>query len=282
MNRLTRQRDDQERRAIADWLTLIDHAPQQSDFISRRQEGTGRWLLDSNEFQGWLNSSAQTLFCPGIPGAGKTIIMSIIIEHLWKRFQNDTNTGIAFLYCNFRREHEQRPVDLLTSLLKQLVQEQSLVPKIVRSLYESHKDKRTRPSLDEILKVLHSVVTGYSRTFILVDALDEYQGSDGGRKKFLTEIFDLQAKTGASLFTTSRFIPEILKEFEGRSIWLEIRARNEDVARYLDGHISRLPSCVSRSYGLQQRIKTEVIKAVDGMYVSFSFHSNKLSQLSFP
>ncbi|PMD29296.1 hypothetical protein L207DRAFT_642458 [Hyaloscypha variabilis F] len=45
-----------ERQAILDWLTPIDYAPQQSDFIGRRQAGTGQWLLDSTEYQSWLET----------------------------------------------------------------------------------------------------------------------------------------------------------------------------------------------------------------------------------
>jgi len=136
----------------------------------------------------------------------------------------------------------------------------------VKSLYEHHKDKRTRPSFDEISKILHSTVVNYSRAYIIIDALDECQVSDGGRKKFLSEIFNIQAKTGANIFATLRFIPGIMKEFEG-CISLEIRASNEDVRRYLDGHVSQLPSFVVRNPGLQEEIKSEIIKAVDGMYV---------------
>jgi hypothetical protein len=40
-------RDDQQRQIILDWLTPMDYAAQQQDFISRRQAGTGQWLLDS-------------------------------------------------------------------------------------------------------------------------------------------------------------------------------------------------------------------------------------------
>jgi Cdc6-like AAA superfamily ATPase len=266
MLKLVRHKDDQQRRTIQDWLTPTDYGTQQSDFISRRQGGTGRWLLDSDEFQRWFNQSKQTLFCTGIPGAGKTIITSIVVDYLNMKFENDTGVGIAFLYCNFRRQQEQKPEDLLASLVKQLVQEQSSMPERVKSLYEYHKDKRTRPSFDEISKALHSVVADYSRTFIIVDALDECQISDGGRTRLLSEIFNLQAKTGASLFATSRYIPEIMKEFEG-SVSLEIRASDEDVRRYLDGHMLELPSLVVRSHDLQENIKTEIIKAVDGMYV---------------
>jgi hypothetical protein len=276
VDRLNASQDNQERRIILDWLTPIDYGVQQSDFISRRQAGTGQWLLDSNEFQEWLNQGNQTLFCPGIPGAGKTMITSIIVDHLYARFQNDPDVGIAYLYCNFRRQHEQRPTDLLASLLKQLVQRLPYPPLSAKRLYERYKDSRTRPSFDEISHVLHATVANFSRAFIIVDALDECQAADGGRKRFLAELLGLQAKTGASLLTTSRFIPDIMKQLEGKSTRLEIRASNDDVQRYLKGHLSRLPSCVSRSYALQEKIESEIIKAVDGMYVPSNFKGNLL------
>jgi hypothetical protein len=106
-------------------------------------------------------------------------------------------------------------------------------------------------------------------TFIIIDALDECQVVNGGRRKFLLEIFNIQDKTGASLFATSRFIPEIVKEFKV-AVPLEIRASNEDIRRYVDGHISELPPFVSRNVNLQGEIKTEIIKAVDGMYVIYT------------
>jgi hypothetical protein len=257
----------EENQAILDWLTPIDYALQQSDFIKRRQEGTGQWLLNSNEFQEWVEQSNQTLFCPGIPGAGKTIITSIVIEDLCTRFQNDTSIGIAYVYCDFRRQQEQTPENLLASLLKQLVQEQPAPPESVKTIYERHKEKRTGgPSFEETSKALQSVVADYSKVFIIIDALDECQVSDGGRRRLLSEIINVQAKTGASLFATSRFIPEIMKELEG-SVSLEIRASDEDVQRYLDGRMLELPSFVVRSHDLQKEIKTEITKAVDGMYV---------------
>jgi len=107
----------------------------------------------------------------------------------------------------------------------------------------------------------------YSRAFIVVDALDECRASNGCRSRFLSEIFNLQAKSKANIFATSRFIPEITERFEG-SMLLEIRASEHDVRRYVDGHMSHLPSFVGRSLDLQEEIKAEIVKAVDGMYVS--------------
>src|SRR5271170_1914985 len=216
VDRLHERQDNRERheehQLILNWLTPVDMSTQQKDFINRRHEGTGLWLLDSKEFNGWVDRSKQTLFCPGMPGAGKTVITSIVVDHLYNKFRNDPAVGIAYLYCNFRQQHEQKPTDLLLSLLKQLVQEQPFIPENVQSLYKHHKAKRTRPLLDEISKSLQSVVANYSRVFIIVDALDEC--SDGDRRRFLSEIFNIQDKIGVSLFATSRFILDIRQEFE--------------------------------------------------------------------
>ncbi|KAH6690811.1 hypothetical protein BKA61DRAFT_286451 [Leptodontidium sp. MPI-SDFR-AT-0119] len=115
---LVRRQEDQGRRTILDWITPIDYALQHSDFISRRQAGTGRWLLSSAEFKEWVETDERTLFCRGIPGAGKTMLTSILVEELFTRFENDGNIGIAYLYCNYRRQHEQKLEDLFASLLK--------------------------------------------------------------------------------------------------------------------------------------------------------------------
>jgi Cdc6-like AAA superfamily ATPase len=271
VDRLHERQDNRDRhdehRTILDWLTPIDYAPQHNDFIGRRKEGTGEWLLESSEFQEWANQTNQTLFCPGIPGAGKTIITSIVVEHLWATFQKDTSVSIAYLYCNFQRRHEQKAAHLLINLLKQLVRERHTMPETIKSLYNLHKDKQSRPSLDEIVKELHSVVRLYSKVFIVVDALDECPASEDGRSRFLQNLFNLQAQTHVNIFATSRFIPEIEFQFE-KCIRKEIRAQHDDIIKYLDGRIPQLlKSQISKYRDLQDLIRSEVLNAVDGMYV---------------
>ncbi|UPL02804.1 hypothetical protein LCI18_013738 [Fusarium solani-melongenae] len=258
--------DSKEDVEILNWLTPINYGPQQSDYLSRRQPATGNWLLESKDFLGWLATKHQTLFCPGIPGAGKTILTSIVVDFLDSRFDSDSDIGIAYIYCNFRRQHEQKIGDLLASVLKQLTQCRSSLPDSVKNLYDRHKTKRTRPSLNEILGLLQSVAAIYSRVFIIVDALDECSASDGCRTRFLSELFNLQARHRINIFATSRFIPEIMDRFE-TSISMEIRATPDDVARYLQGHIGQLPSFVQRDRQLQEEIMTGISEAVDGMFL---------------
>ncbi|OTA95054.1 hypothetical protein M434DRAFT_29263 [Hypoxylon sp. CO27-5] len=57
---------------VLKWLSPINYATQQSDLRERRQPGTSQWFLRQTEYQIWLRTLEQTLFCPGIPGGGKT------------------------------------------------------------------------------------------------------------------------------------------------------------------------------------------------------------------
>lgn len=188
-----------------------------------------------------------------------------MIEELTTRFSNSPTIGIAYIYCNFRRQDEQKIDDLLASLLKQLAESQPSLPGSVKDLYDRHKTKRTRPSPREVSDTLQAVTALYSKVFIVVDALDECQVSDSCRPKFISEISSLQTKCVLNLFATSRFIPEITEKFK-ESVQLEIRASDQDVQRYLHGQISQLPGCVLRSAELQE-IRAKIMKAVNGMHV---------------
>ena len=248
------------------WLTSMDHASQQADFVSRRQEGTGQWLLESAEFRRWMEGDKQMLFCPGIPGAGKTILTSIVIDHLCARFRNDGAVGIAYLYCEFRQKDQQSPKDLVAGLLRQLAEGRPCLPLNLTSLFSSHKRQNTRPSLGELSRSLRSIAATYSKVFIIVDALDECQEANGCRARLLSELISLREKCGANIFATSRFTPEIARHFKG-DMTLEIRAHDQDVRRYLDSHKAYLPCFVQRRLDMREEIKTAIVDAVDGMYV---------------
>ena len=133
-------------------------------------------------------------------------------------------------------------------------------------MYKAHERNRTRPSFSEISDALYSVIANCSRAFIIIDALDECSATDRVLSRFMEELFSLQAKTGSSLFATSRPILGIPKEFERRgSSILEIRASDEDIRRYLDGHINQISTFVREGLGIERKIKSAIIKAADGM-----------------
>ena len=274
MDRLNQRQDDQERCLILDWLTPINYTPQQVDFICRKRVGTGRWLLNSAEFQKWLGSGKKTLYCTGIPGVGKTILTSVVVNHLTSWFSGEQMIGIAYVCCNFQWRGEQTAHALLASLLKQLAQGQSSLPRSVYELYDLYRDKRTRPSFDEISGTLHYVATTYSRVFIIVDALNECQASDGCRTRFLSEIFRLQTNCEASLFVTSRIILELQEKFVGH-IFLTVHASKTNIRSCLDWRVLELPRFVIGNLELQEEIKSKITEAAGEMSVTSYFFEVK-------
>ncbi|RYP43976.1 hypothetical protein DL768_009507 [Monosporascus sp. mg162] len=255
------ERDEDQK--ILTWLTPTDYSVQHNEHIKTHQEGTGRWLLDSAEFGAWVGADQQTLFCPGMPGAGKTILTAVVVDELASRFSRKPSVGIAYIYFNFWQREEQAVKDLFANILKQLAQRGSPLPEGLRDLFDCHKEQRTRPSLGEVLKVLDSVISVYSRVFVVIDAIDECPTSGDCRARFVAGLFDLQ-KRGVKVFATSRFIPEITNKFD-KSTWLEIRASDDDVRMYVAAQISRSGSGLLRS--MQPEATDGIAKAVDGIFL---------------
>jgi len=104
--------------------------------------------------------------------------------------------------------------------------------------------------------------------FIIIDALDEYYTSNReGHNRFLSEVFNLQHQVQLNLFATSRFVSEITAQFNG-CILKKIRAQDDDVLRYVNGRIHELlRSQISKHPEVQDIVRRDIVKAVDGMYV---------------
>jgi Cdc6-like AAA superfamily ATPase len=258
---IQQDQDRQRHRLIMDWLSAADFAAQQSDFIARRQEETGLWFLNSPEFTEWVSGASPTLFCPGIPGAGKTMMAAIAVDHLQKTVAT-AKVGVAYVYFNYKRQADQSTSSLLAAVLKQLVQDRPSIAKPLSSLYDRHEFPRTRPSVEETLSALQSVLAVYSRVYVVIDALDECIYDN--RHELLGKLRKLQSKTDLRLMATSRSIPDIVDQFNGTSK-LEVRAEDADVKRFVVGQIKWLPGCVRRDDDLQNLVQNKIVEAVGGM-----------------
>jgi hypothetical protein len=254
-------RQDRLRETVLAWISSADFAAQQSDIMSKRQAESGLWFLKSPEFINWIQGPRKTLFCPGIPGAGKTTIAAIAIDYLMTIQSN--STGVAYLYCDYKSQTDQSATSLLAALLKQLLQAQPLIPEKIELLHAQHKERGTKPSLDELFSGLHLVAGDCSRTYIVVDALDECSDG-GGRTKLLGALRDLQIQTNVCLMVTSRFIPDIESDFKSDP-HLEIRASDADLKRFVAAQIYRLPKCIQRDAELQSLLESKIVEAADGM-----------------
>ncbi|EGX45834.1 hypothetical protein AOL_s00117g39 [Orbilia oligospora ATCC 24927] len=269
--------DKEENRQIISWLTGTDYESIHADYRKKRMSGTGEWITDSTEFLEWLRGDKQTLFCTGRPGAGKTIITTIVIDWLQEVMPHEDNgdIGIAHIYFNYKRHGGETVETIIANLLGQLSRRLSSMPSSVRDLYERDA-KGQNPKIEQYLEALSSVAALYSKVLILVDALDECHL--GERRRFLTQIFNFQTKSGANLFMTSRDIPDI-NEYFGESLKLEISGREEDLQKYMEGSLPDLPRILSQKPELWEQIQRKTLKAADGIFLLVALRFEYLRNL---
>ncbi|KAE8141248.1 hypothetical protein BDV38DRAFT_279154 [Aspergillus pseudotamarii] len=263
---LQSSQEDQYRKTLRCWLSPIDYETIQNDTYRNYQEGTGKWFLDHPKFQRWVASPSQTLFCPGIPGAGKTMMASMVVNHLRSKFLHNScsqhdRIGIAFIYCSYERQSEQKSDDLFASLLSQLALEESPIPLSISKLYNRHHQGRARPSLREISNELYSTIAKYSTVFIVIDALDECRDNTT-RKILLSELFQLQQITDIRLMLTSR--PNISPEHHSV---LDIHADEKDIQQYLRRQMNHLSRVVEGDETLQHEIQARILESANGMFL---------------
>lgn len=258
--------EDDQTEELLSWLCPVDYRAEHSDFLGKRQPGTGQWLLYSDEFQDWHKTKGRSLLCQGIPGAGKTIMAATVIDYISTQQQENPDIALAFIYCNFRRQYQQRSIDLIASILKQLARQDHRLMQHLKVLNGRYKSMGTHPSTSEIINVLCAMEHGLKQTYVVIDALDEIQTPDKGLMGFLSELFRIQESTGLNILATSRFIPEIEKKFKEKGYaLLEIRAVDEDIRSFIRGNLASLPDFVAESEAIVEKIQEEIARATNGM-----------------
>jgi hypothetical protein len=166
---------------------------------------------------------------------------------------------IAVIYFN----HKETPsaVDVLGSVLQQLLQQGTDMSTEIRGLYAKHKSRRTHPSLDEISALLVSESRAISKSFMVVDALDECPAEQNIKDKVLATLRKLP---NLHLLITSRPHLDISSDFE--AVELEIRADKHDMEVFIHGGLEQsrnLKRYVHKDF--KQTLIDKVIKKSDGM-----------------
>ncbi|KAJ7339863.1 hypothetical protein DFH08DRAFT_1013374, partial [Mycena albidolilacea] len=267
---------DIPRQDFLNWFSPINFFPRQADILRVRQEGTGEWLLADPKFQEWKIGSGKTLWCYGIPGAGKTVLASIAVKHLSDECEQNKTLGVACIYLNHKEANDQTQSKLLAALWRQLVYGMD-VGSTAKKLYQQHQEKGTAPSLEEVLEVLSSSLEEFSsKVFIVVDAIDEYP--DDQRCILLKHLAKLMGSKVNLMVTSRPHVPAdpALPNVET----LEIRARPEDIQKYVDVQIDlspRLRNHVRERPDLRKDIHAKIIGTVHGMFLLAKLHIESLS-----
>lgn len=267
---VARKREDMQ--AVLDWVCPSNYGQQLSDVLSRRKSGTDSWFLESSEFRDWREGAKRTLFCPGHPGSGKTILAAAVVDYLLRTIHS-TRTPVAYLFCDYKRRSEQDAEHIVSTLLRQIVCAVGSVSQPLDELYRHHLSRNTRPSIEELETAFRFAVATVQKIYIVIDGLDECDNIT--RKKILQFIKSMQERAEVSLLATSRFIPEVEDELRGDHR-LQVLAHDDDVKMYIESRICELARCVQTDTGLQEQVIVAVVQAVKGMFLLARLHMDSL------
>ncbi|KAL8854084.1 MAG: hypothetical protein Q9221_001207, partial [Calogaya cf. arnoldii] len=263
----------QQRENILDWLSPLNFFQTQQDTFARREDGTGQWFIESAIFQDWLSSTNRTLCCTGIPGAGKSILASVVIDFLRGRYTEQKSVGVAAIYCNFKERVSQTPENLLAGFSVQLVRQ--TLPESLVKFHRMHSAQKTRPTWKEMIQIFEDIVTELDIAYLIVDALDEC--SEDVRDLLLT--FFETLPSNIRLMVTTRHNDEITYGFR-TSPMIEIRASVGDLKKYVASRVRsnrRLSGYVRSNVSLEQDICDTVASKADGMFLAAKLHVDALS-----
>ena len=165
---------DKERRQILNAFGSTNPNNVHQTSLRLRHPGTGIWLLEHDSFKHWCDTVNANLWLHGIPGAGKTVLASLVVEDFI--LKSDSNNAVAFFYCDYRDKAAQTPVNILGSLAKQIARQDEQSYEALQAFYHAHnpEGKMSLSYVAEDVRILlQEMVTYFDNVTIIVDALDE-------------------------------------------------------------------------------------------------------------
>jgi len=184
---------------------------------------------------------------------------SLVIDRLCDEAAEGDHSVVCF-YFDFAARNEQSPVNMLGSLLRQLVSGEAEIPEAITS--DFRREKRVIGGrglqVSGILKLFQRVAAT-RRTFIYVDALDEYMPEH--RTMVLESLGQiLQGSQNTRLFMTGRphVRSEVERRLDGAATFMYIRTTEDGILRFVREELRRdtIPSAMNSS------LKEDIMKSI--------------------
>ncbi|KAL4792224.1 ankyrin repeat-containing domain protein [Aspergillus venezuelensis] len=216
--------DEAKLKELIDWISPLNFVAKQSMIWNEHHKGTCKWFLERDDFREWREGENMRIFCPGIPGAGKTFLASIVyneLEALRVREEGGLKgAAVIMLYCKWDDPLSQNPDNLLSSIIKQFIQRYDIGIDSMMEVFAKHEKDGTRPGRDQLKSTLNLLMRQFTKVFIILDGLDELQ-KENERLPLLEALApwstpDNPSDVKINLMVTSRPLPNIARHFRHR------------------------------------------------------------------
>ncbi|KAF2180825.1 purine and uridine phosphorylase [Zopfia rhizophila CBS 207.26] len=264
---------EQRREQIDRWLSPPDPSTNYNKALEKRQEGSGLWFLQSDAFAKWKTRRNSFLWLYGIPGCGKTILSSTIIENL-----NSTPSfePLLYFYFDFSDTGKQTLENMIRSLIVQISCKYDDNWKQLESLFSSCEGGRGQPTRESLCKGFLRMTEHINEVWIVLDALDECHTKKGppaeGLLLWMKELLNSEQRN-VHLLVTSRPEQDItsgLSEFAHNDNMVPIQSDLiiADIRAYVRTRV-REDKDFKRwrpRPDVQEEIETGLMEKADGMF----------------
>ncbi|KAH6879578.1 hypothetical protein BKA70DRAFT_1576192 [Coprinopsis sp. MPI-PUGE-AT-0042] len=202
--------------------------------LGRATPGTGLWIVECETFRLWLDPDGwlRIMWGYGMPGAGKTIAASIVINALEVHAKNSTSpVCVCYIYFRYSDHTEATTRSFLEVLVKQTLERHPGCLPLFNEVYAGHIREKTQPSEEELVGLLRQF-TAAMVTFYFLDALDEAPTT------IQIEIIQRLTSLNVKLFITSRPLKNVEAVFPDVHRF-PIAAQASDLDLHIDTEISR-------------------------------------------
>ncbi|KAF5517510.1 Vegetative incompatibility protein HET-E-1 [Colletotrichum aenigma] len=200
-------RREQKRREVLDWISDFDHERRHFEAKHSRVNDTGSWITENASFEKWRDdaSSPNVLWCHGLPGPGKTVLASVVVDHL--RMLPTSEVAVSHFYLKYSDEGSQILSTILASVLNQALFELPEIPKAVIEAFRRNRNGSRMMGTADAMQMLLDVSTPRRRLYVVLDALDECDPCQ--RRRLLLAIGELAGCNSIKILVTSRCIYRI-------------------------------------------------------------------------
>ena len=215
------------------WLSAPD-ASSDFDRARRQRHGdSGHWFLESESFKTWKKQRNSFLWLHRIPGYGKTVFSSTVIEEL-KRHEAPV---VLYFYFRFDDIHKQTLEYAVRALLQQFRARLSGNWKRLDLLFSSCAEGRQQPTIESLCTVLREKFQQTEEVWIVLDALDECDEKEGPPNQALLSWIEslVQAEeSNVHMLVTSRpehYIDSKIREFANDQYIIQLQSDlvNDDI-----------------------------------------------------
>lgn len=262
----------EERRLISEWLRGADPSTNHNAARKKHEPGTGDWLLNLKEFGAWKNGEGGILWLYGIPGAGKTVLSSTVVEHLrgQEKVEGRPRAKIAYYYFDFNDHGKQTAQGCIQSLVRQLFELSDKVSEELRSLYD--ENRHGTPSLEKLIEVLVAMLNDGPPNFIIIDALDECRETEEERERqaFYEALEEIKSNSEGhyKFFIASRPEPDIKRELSDLGV-TEVNVEkilvDEDIRSHVRALLPKEPRFKKWPEAVKKEIEDTLVNQSNGM-----------------